>query len=79
MTAATEKEFGLAVAEKLKSLRKSHRYSQFQVSQYLGISRSTYTYYESGHTSPSLYTLYRLAHFYATSITAFLPEDTQTK
>lgn len=74
MTTVTEKEFDLTLADVLKSQRKKRGYSQLQISQYLGINRSTYTYYESGHTSPSIYTLFRLALLYGIAVSEFFPE-----
>lgn len=38
----------------LRKLRKEKtKYSQGQIAEMLGISRSTYTYYETGKTEPS--------------------------
>ena len=70
----SEKDFHLTLAETLKTQRKKYGYSQLQISAYLGINRSTYTYYESGHTSPSIYTLYRLALLYGISVADLFPE-----
>ena len=75
MTTMTEKNFDLTLAAILKDQRKSRVYSQLQISQYLGINRSTYTYYESGHTSPSIYTLFRLALYYGIPVSEFFPES----
>lgn len=75
MTTMTEKNFDLTLAAILKDQRKSRGYSQLQISQYLGINRSTYTYYESGHTSPSIYTLFRLALYYGIPVSEFFPES----
>lgn len=36
------------------------------------MSRPTYTYYETGHTAPSVFDLYRLAQLYGCSIEDFL-------
>lgn len=37
-----------------------------------GVSRPTYTYYETGHTAPSVFDLYRLAQLYGRPMEDFL-------
>ena len=43
------KEFG----DHLRAIRKGNGYSQQQIADILNISRSTYTYYETGKSEPS--------------------------
>ncbi len=50
--------------EKLRMLREKQGLSQRQVAEVLGLDRSTYTYYETGKTEPSLQTLRRLVALY---------------
>lgn len=55
------KEFG----EHLRKLRKEKTdYSQQQMADLLSISRSTYTYYETGNSEPSNQNLKKLAKFF---------------
>ena len=49
---------------RLRLLRQHFSLSQRQVAEFLGIHRSTYTYYESGASFPTISTLYRLSGFY---------------
>ncbi len=52
------------VAEMLKKVRKEHNLKQQDVADILGIERSTYTFYETGKTCPSLPTMVKLAKAY---------------
>ena len=55
------KEFG----EHLRNLRKTKTdYSQQQMADLLNISRSTYTYYETGNSEPSYDKLKKLADIF---------------
>lgn len=44
-------------AQNLRAARESSHLSQLEMSRKLGICRSAYTYYETGHTQPDLQTL----------------------
>ncbi len=57
----------MLIKEKLLKLRKSEGITQDVIAKHLHISRSTYTYYESGKTSPSLEQLRSIANFYGIS------------
>ena len=47
----------------LRELRKNNtNYNQEKIAELLGISRSTYTYYETGKTEPSQETLLKLCN-----------------
>lgn len=56
------------VKEMLKAVRKAHRLTQEDVAKILGIDRTTYTFYETGKTSPSVTTLTTLAKMYNCSV-----------
>lgn len=60
----------------LKKIRLLCEYSHADVANALGISRSTYTYYENGRTAPDLVTLVALARVYEIPPECFLyPEE----
>lgn len=61
-----------ALRKNLRRARTQAGLSQREVAQHLGMSRPTYTYYETGHTAPSVFDLYRLAQLYGCSIEDFL-------
>lgn len=65
------------IQETLKLLRTISGLVQEDVADYLGIARSTYTYYETGKTSPSIYMLYELAKLYNVTIDVFFNHDFQ--
>ena len=46
---------------KIRELREKYGYTQKKMSELLGIERSTYTYYETGKTEPSLRVLRKMA------------------
>lgn len=56
------------VSENLKRVRKEHKMTQQDIADVLGIDRSTYTFYETGKTSPSIATLYKLSNIYNVTI-----------
>ena len=58
----------MTLTESLKKIRKQYKMTQEDVSKYLGISRSGYTYYETGKTVPSIEMLKKLAVMYDTTI-----------
>lgn len=55
----------------LKTLRHSCRYTQRDLAALLGVSRSTYTYYETGHTLPGVDVLAVLARLYNVPLEIF--------
>lgn len=60
----------------LRNARMTCGFSQNQVADILHMDRSTYTYYESGKTTPDISTLRRLALLFRVPADAFLfPED----
>lgn len=56
------------LCERLKEKRKKANLTQEEVSKILGVSRSTYAYYETGKNEPDLKTLTKLADLFETSI-----------
>ena len=58
--------------EKLRQFRELCDYSQQQVADCLNIDRSTYSYYESGRTEPSIDNLKKLAAIFGVSILELL-------
>ncbi len=64
------------IKDTLRRLRKEKiGYTQQQVADYLQISRSTYTYYETGKTEPDLENIKKLAKLFGVSVEELL-EDT---
>ena len=55
------------LAESLKRYREQFELTQKQVADALSIDRSTYSYYETGKSSPTLDTLMRLALMFSTT------------
>ncbi len=53
-----------SLADMLRRYRVQAGFSQKSVAEALGISRSTYTYYETGKTSPDPSTLFRIAQIF---------------
>lgn len=56
------------IGKKLKLLREKRALKQLDLSTMLGVSRSTYTQYETGKSEPDLNTVLRLADFFNCSI-----------
>lgn len=63
---------GEHLGQNLRRARAQAGLSQREVAQHLGVSRPTYTYYETGHTAPSVFDLYRLAQLYGCPMEDFL-------
>lgn len=59
----------------LKSLRKSKGIRQQTIADYLGISRPTYSRYESGEREPDQNTLTRLADYFGVSVDYLIGRD----
>ena len=58
----------MTLAESLKKIRKQYKMTQEDIAKLLGISRSGYTYYETGKTVPSVEVLQKLSAIYNTTI-----------
>lgn len=63
----------------LKNLREESGLTQERVAELLAISRSTYAYYETGKTKPSIETLKRLARIYRTTLDRILEYDSDAE
>ena len=69
-------EYKKFLAGNLRNLRIACGYTQNTVAAALGVARPTYSYYESGQTSPDIETLAKLADIYGVSFTQLvLPEE----
>ncbi len=62
-------------SKRLKFFREKLGYSQKQIAEILGIDRSTYTYYETGKSKPSLDTLSKLCKIYNVDYKDILSEE----
>ena len=58
----------MTLTESLKRIRKQYKMTQEDIAKLLGISRSGYTYYETGKTVPSIEVLKKLSSIYNVSI-----------
>lgn len=54
--------------QRIKELRKTHRYTQDYVASALNISRQTYSHYETGKRSPNPEILFKLSGLYNISM-----------
>lgn len=63
------------LATKLKRYRLQAGFTQRNVAEVLNISRSTYTYYELGKTSPDPATLNRIAKLLGVSVEEFFDDE----
>jgi transcriptional regulator with XRE-family HTH domain len=66
-------------AKRLKALRQNRGYTQAQVAEVLSIDRTTYTYYESGHTNPPREVLHRLVQLFDVSYEELLCGEQMTR
>lgn len=56
------------LSQRIKELRKVYNYTQDYVAEVLGITRQTYSHYETGRRSPSADTIFKLAALYNISV-----------
>ncbi len=63
------------LASILRRLRLEAGYTQQNVADSLNINRSTYTYYETGKTTPDIHTLKVLAKVFNVGVDVFLEDD----
>ena len=61
--------------ERLRGFRLRAGFSQQNVADILNVSRSTYTYYETGKTTPDPTTLNRIAKIFAVPLEEFFLEE----
>lgn len=70
-----KKEENKSLGVKLRQLRVNSGYTQQNIADALNINRSTYTYYETGKTTPDISTLQALSKIFKVHIDAFLEEE----
>ena len=70
----TEKKI---IAEKIRSIRKACGFTQQQVAAVLNVDRSTYTYYETGKTTPDIHTVKLLANLFNLSVDDLLSDEAE--
>lgn len=64
-----------SVKESIKKFREENKFTQDQISKIMGVSRTTYTKWESGDTLPNIIQLAKLAAVYAVEIGTFFEFD----
>ena len=68
------------IKDNLRKFRKEKMgYTQQQVADYLKISRSTYTYYETGKTEPDLESIQKLAKLFDVTVGELLGSEPSPK
>ncbi|MDR1241085.1 MAG: helix-turn-helix domain-containing protein [Oscillospiraceae bacterium] len=63
------------LSETLKKLRENSGYTQQQVANALNLERSTYSYYETGKTTPDINTVIKLAKIFNVSYIDIFEEE----
>jgi transcriptional regulator with XRE-family HTH domain len=63
------------ISKILKARRTQNGYTQQNIADFLGIDRSTYSYYETGKTQPSTDILARLSCLYQIGLDDFVPDS----
>ena len=66
-----------ALQKNLRKFRTAAGFSQEELSQLLGMNRATYTYYETGKTTPSISVLKLLAKIYNVSLMELLMDESE--
>ena len=66
---------GSTLAERLRAIRVQVGFSQKNVADQLNVSRSTYTYYETGKTTPDPATLNRIARIFEVPLEYFFSSE----
>lgn len=56
-----KKSFDIALGQMLRGLRVRSGYTQAQLGEIIGVTRSAFSYYESGKSDPGLFALRKLA------------------
>lgn len=65
----------MTLGQKLRFYRTAEGYTQGFVAEILHLDRSTYTFYETGKTLPSVKSLFRLSRLYGVSADTLLDES----
>ena len=63
------------ISQKLRGIRKTCGFTQQQVAAVLNVDRSTYTYYETGKTTPDIRTVKALADLFNVSVDELLMDE----
>ncbi len=63
------------LSDTLKLLRSQNGYTQQNIADFLGIERSTYSYYETGKTQPSTSIIARLSCLFSVGLEEFIPHS----
>lgn len=63
------------LSQTLKRLRENSGYTQQQVANALNLERSTYTYYETGKTTPDINTIIKLSKIFNVSYTEIFENE----
>lgn len=63
------------LAQNIQSQRKKSKLSQKQIAKKLKIDRSTYAYYELGKTSPTIFTLIKLAKIFHVNLIKLISNE----
>ena len=74
MELPTKEDLRRRLRENLRRLREEAGYSQEQVARFLNVNRATYTYYETGKTTPSVDDVYLLSRLYGRTMEDLLAE-----
>lgn len=61
--------------KRLNKVRKERGYTALQMANMLAVSLGTYRHYENGHSSPSIYTLAKIADILDVSLDYLLARD----
>ena len=67
------------LSQTLKKLRENCGYTQQQVADALNLERSTYTYYETGKTTPDINTIIKLAKIFNVSYIDIFEQEERDK
>lgn len=62
------------INERLRAVRKANGLTQQNIADYLGLDRTTYTYYEMGDICPSVETFVKLSELYKVSVSYLVCE-----
>ncbi len=65
----------MLIANRIKSYRLKHEYTQDYIAKRLEVSRVTVSNWEKGRTIPDVYNLMKLSNFYNVSIEQFIKAD----
>lgn len=67
------------IGESLRKTREEHNFKQREIAAALGIDRSTYSFYETGKTRPSLESVFALSKIYNITVDKLLGFDNENR